>query len=66
MDEEGLRGFRDGPVWISGNRYGPREADFVPQATDRVPAHVDDLEVAAARGDLDPSVKAFVLHAQYQ
>lgn len=66
VDEEGLKGFRDGPVWISGNRYGPREADFVPPAAERVPAYIDDLEVFAARDDIDPLVKAFVFHAQFE
>ncbi|MEY8436401.1 Fic family protein [Atopobiaceae bacterium 24-176] len=66
VDESSLRGFRDEPVWISDNRYGPREASFVPPAPERVPAYVEDLVAFAARADLDPLIKAFVFHAQFE
>lgn len=66
VQEEDLQGFREGPVWISSNRYGPREAVFVPPAAERLDAYIDDLSAFAGRADVDPVLKAFIFHAQFE
>jgi Fic family protein len=53
-------------VWIGGSNLGPGDADFVPPYYTRVPGLLDDLIKFAKRSDINPIVKAAVLHAQFE
>ena len=66
VEDETMQGIRTGPVWISNNRYGPRKAAFVPPQAERLRSYIEDLVAFADRNDLDPVLKAFVLHAQFE
>jgi Fic family protein len=53
-------------VWIGGSNLGPAEADFVPPKHQRVAELLDDLIQFNARDDINPIVKAAILHAQFE
>lgn len=57
---------RDEQVWVGGTAYSPHGALFVPPAPGRVPAYLEDLVAFAARDDVNPVVKAALLHAQFE
>jgi Fic family protein len=57
---------RDEQVWVGGSPYSPHGALFVPPHADRVPACIDDLLAYARRDDVNPVVKAAVVHAQFE
>ncbi len=53
-------------VWIGGTAYSPHGAIYVPPHFSRVNGYLDDLVVYASREDIDPLVKAAVVHAQLE
>lgn len=58
--------FRQEPVWVGGDSISPHGAIYVPPAYSRVPELLDDLCAFAASSDVDPIVKAAVVHAQFE
>ncbi len=57
---------RDEQVWVGGTAYSPHGATYVPPQSSRVREYLDDLVEFAARQDIDPVVKAAVVHAQLE
>ncbi len=53
-------------VWVGGTAYSPHGAIYVPPHPSRVATCLNDLMAFARRGDLDPVVKAAILHAQLE
>jgi Fic family protein len=66
FDENFAGKIRDEPVWIGGNSYSPHDAIFVPPHPDRVWECLEDLVAYANRTDINPIVKAAILHAQFE
>jgi Fic family protein len=58
--------FRKEQVWIGGSNLGPAEADFVPPQYQRIRGLLDDLIQFNQRDDINPIVKAAILHAQFE
>lgn len=58
--------FRDIQNWIGGDGYGPRNAVYVPPPPDRVRALIEDLVDYGQRSAHHPTVKAAVLHVQFE
>ncbi len=58
--------WRTGQVWIGPGTAGPRLADFVPPASDRVPELMRDLTVFMGRNDLPVLALAAAAHAQFE
>lgn len=57
---------RQKPVWLGGTSFTPHTALFVPPAFQHVPEYMADLIEFGTRSDLNPVVKAAILHAQFQ
>lgn len=57
---------REEPVWVGGRGYSPHGALFVPPAFARVPAYLEDIVAYAQRENVNPVVKAAVVHAQFE
>ena len=58
--------FRKTAVWIGGTNYSPHKAIFVPPHFKRIAELMDDLIIFANRVDLNPIIKAAILHAQFE
>ena len=59
-------GIRNEPVWIGGTNYSPHGALFVPPHHSRLEFYLDDLINFSKRIDVDPIVKAAIIHAQFE
>lgn len=57
---------RDVPVWIGGHNYSPHGAIFVPPHQRHLDMYLEDLFKYASRIDINPIVKAAILHAQFE
>ena len=57
---------RDEQVWVGGSSYSPHGAAYVPPQSSRVRGCLDDLVAFAGREDVDPLVKAAIVHAQLE
>lgn len=57
---------RDEQVWVSGSSYSPHGAAYVPPKSSRVRGYLDDLVAFAGREDVDPLIKAAIVHAQLE
>lgn len=57
---------RDEQVWVGGTSYSPHGAVYVPPQPSRIRDYLDDLLLFAGRDDIDPIVKAAVVHAQFE
>ncbi len=67
MNQEGFGGqLRTEQVWIGGTSYSPHGAIYVPPLCTRVEDYLNDLLEYAARVDIDPLVKAAIVHAQLE
>ena len=58
--------FRDQAVWIGGSNYSPHGAIFVPPHQSHITHYMDDLIMYAERLDVNPIVKAAIMHAQFE
>jgi|BarGraNGADG00212_1021973.scaffolds.fasta_scaffold06384_5 Fic family protein len=58
--------WRHQQVWIGPGHAGPRIADFVPPASDRVPELMEDLTAFMRRTDLPVLALAAAAHAQFE
>lgn len=58
--------FRESAVWIGGTNFSPHEAIFVPPHYTRINNLMNDLIKFSKRFDLNPIVKAAILHAQFE
>ncbi len=58
--------FRKEAVWIGGTSYSPHEAIFVPPHHSRIGYYMNDLISYSNRTDLNPIVKAAIIHAQFE
>jgi Fic family protein len=58
--------FRNQAVWIGGTNYSPHEAIFVPPHHSRLKYYMNDLIAYANRFDVNPIVKAAIIHAQFE
>lgn len=58
--------FRDQPVWIGGSNYSPHNAIFVPPHHSHLTHYMNDLIRYAERIDVNPIVKAAIIHAQFE
>lgn len=58
--------FRTQAVWIGGSPYSPHKAIFVPPHYTHIKNYMDDLILYAGRIDVNPIVKAAILHAQFE
>ena len=57
---------RDEQVWVGGTAYSPHGALYVAPQASRVPGCLDDIVRFARREDVDPIVKAAIVHAQFE
>ncbi len=57
---------RDEQVWVGGTAYSPHGALYVAPQASRVPGCFDDIVRFARREDVDPIVKAAIVHAQFE
>ncbi len=57
---------REEQVWIGGSGFSPHGALFVPPQPSRVRACLDDLVIYARRDNVNPIVKAAIVHAQFE
>lgn len=57
---------RSEPVWIGGTNYSPHGALFVPPHHSRLEFYMNDLINFSERIDVDPIVKAAIIHAQFE
>ncbi|MDR0854467.1 MAG: Fic family protein [Clostridiales Family XIII bacterium] len=57
---------RDEQVWVGGSPYSPHDAIFVPPHHSLIAAYLDDLVLYSKRTDINPIVKAAVIHAQFE
>lgn len=65
--EDELSGkFRDQAVWIGGTNYSPHDAIFVPPHHSHIDYYMKDLIGYAKRIDVNPIVKAAIIHAQFE
>lgn len=65
--EESFAGqFRTQPAWIGGTSYSPHGAIFVPPHDSLIHFYLDDLVEYAKRIDINPIVKAAIIHAQFE
>lgn len=51
---------------VSGSSYSPHGAAYVPPKSSRVRGYLDDLVAFAGREDVDPLIKAAIVHAQLE
>lgn len=58
--------FRKQAVWIGGTVYSPHGAIFVPPHHTRIDYYMEDLIAYSERIDVNPIVKAAILHAQFE
>ncbi len=58
--------FRDQAVWIGGQIYSPHDAIFVPPHHSHIEFYMKDLVAYANRIDVNPLVKAAIIHAQFE
>ena len=58
--------WRQEPVWIGTNSYGPHTASFVPPPYEMVPDAMSDLVRYMARDDLPVIVQVAIAHAQFE
>ena len=58
--------FRETAVWIGGTNFSPHQAVFVPPHYSRINALMTDLVEFSKRFDLNPIIKAAILHAQFE
>ena len=58
--------FRNQAVWIGGQSYSPHEAIFVPPHHSHIDYYMRDLIAYANRIDVNPLVKAAIIHAQFE
>lgn len=58
--------FRKEAVWIGGTSYSPHEAIFVPPHHSHIEYYMNDLIAYSNRTDLNPIVKAAIIHAQFE
>lgn len=63
-DQAGV--FRDQAVWIGGTDYSPHDALFVPPHQDHIDFYLEDLISYSKRIDVNPIVKAAIIHAQFE
>lgn len=57
---------RQQTVWIGGTSLSPHGATFVPPHFSRIDDYLQDLIKYAGRIDINPLVKAAILHAQFE
>lgn len=57
---------RDEQVWVGGTAYSPHGALYVAPQAPRVPECLEDIVRFARREDVDPIVKAAIVHAQFE
>lgn len=58
--------YRDGLVWVGGEKYGPRLATHVAPQRELVPAAMEDLVAFLARSDIPTLAQAAIAHAQFE
>ncbi len=58
--------FRKEAVWIGGTSYSPHEAIFVPPHHSHIECYMNDLIAYSNRTDLNPIIKAAIIHAQFE
>jgi len=58
--------YRDGLVWVGGEKYGPRLATHVAPQRSLIPAAMDDLVAFLARTDIPTVAQAAIAHAQFE
>jgi Fic family protein len=54
------------PVWIGGDDFGPRGADFVPPRHELVVPAIDDLIRFTKRADIPGLPQIAITHAQFE
>lgn len=57
---------REEQVWVGGTAYSPHGADYVAPCAERVPGYLEDIVAYAQRTNVNPIVKAAVVHAQFE
>ena len=57
--------FRDGLVWVGGDRASPRGARHIAPQADLVPGAIDDMLAFARRDDVPVLEQAAIPHAQF-
>lgn len=58
--------WRQEPVWIGSNSYGPHTASFVPPPYEMVPEAMTDLVRYIARDDIPVIMQVAIAHAQFE
>ena len=58
--------YRNEPVWIGGTSYSPHQATFVPVHHSKLEYYMNDLVIYSKRINVNPIVKAAILHAQFE
>jgi Fic family protein len=57
---------RDEQVWIGGGASSPHGAIFVPPHHSRIAEYLNDLIAYSKRTDINPIIKAAIIHAQFE
>lgn len=57
---------RNQSVWIGGSSYSPHGAVFIPPHESLINYYLEDLISYSARIDVNPIVKAAIMHAQFE
>ncbi len=66
-DSEDIAGkFRKQVVWIGGTSYSPHGSIFTPPHHSHLEFYMDDLMEYVGRIDINPIVKAAIVHAQFE
>ena len=58
--------FRNQTVWVGGSNYSPHGATFVPPQESLITYYLEDLISYSKRVDINPIVKAAIIHAQFE
>jgi Fic family protein len=66
VDPRNAGRWREEQVWIGGDSFGPRGAEFVPPHHQHVPELIDDLVRFTGRTDLPLLSQAAIAHAQFE
>ena len=66
MKDEDIGAYRTTQNWIGGDRFGPRNAAFIPPRPEALQALTFDLVAYASRTDVAPVVQAAVAHARFE
>ena len=57
---------RNQTVWIGGSNYSPHGAVFIPPHESLINYYLEDLISYSSRIDVNPIVKAAIMHAQFE